>query len=139
MLRMKRPSSSHIPPSYLFDRPVAFGSELRGSSTLAWQALLFANQREGAGILPQERVRASRPPDGPRVQSSDGRPATRSPVARASCASCGMPWIGLESPPPRRQRVPLDQRAAVVRALPLLPTDDFPVAAQMIREAARRG
>ena len=37
------------------------------------------------------------------------------------------------------RQVPLGQRAAVVRALPLLPTDDFPVAAQMIREAARRG
>src|SRR5262249_43295569 len=67
MLRMKRPSSSHIPPNYLFDRPVAFGSGLRGSSTLAWWALLFANRREGVGFLPQERVLASRPPDGPRV------------------------------------------------------------------------
>jgi hypothetical protein len=37
------------------------------------------------------------------------------------------------------RQVPLDQRAAVARALPLLSTDDFAVAAQMIREAARRG
>ena len=37
------------------------------------------------------------------------------------------------------RQVPLDQRAAVVRGLPLLPTDDFAGAAQMIREAARRG
>ena len=37
------------------------------------------------------------------------------------------------------RQVPLDQRAAVARALPLLPAEDFPGAAQMIRAAARRG
>ena len=37
------------------------------------------------------------------------------------------------------RQVPLDQRAAVVQALPLLPTDDFVTAAQMIRETAQRG
>jgi len=37
------------------------------------------------------------------------------------------------------RQVPLDQRAAVARALPLLPPDEFGAAARMIREAARRG
>src|SRR5262245_48662691 len=106
MLRVKRASSSHTPPTYLFDRPVAFGSGLRGSSTLAWQALLFVNRREGVGILPQERARASRPPDGPRVHSSDGRPSDK----KLGCASELHP--GLEALANRASESPRVSRRA---------------------------
>jgi len=120
MLCMKRPSSSHIPPSYLFDRPVAFGSELRGSSTLAWQALLFANRREGSfrkngsGHLVHQMGRAFSHP-------------TVAQGKKPGCASelCVV-WDAMDrariiaTPTAAAvfviaRQVPLDQRAAVVR------------------------